>query len=321
MTGWLKLLLKILGIFFSLIIVAAVAAYITLLIVIPSEKVEVPQVVGKSLEEAAMLLSQSGLGMKVAGKKFSSDVPVNVVISQTPLPGTKVKKNRMVEVVISGGAKLIKLPLLAGMKLREAKLLLSEKGIPIAHISWVYSDSAQEEIISQDPPAGSEVIREEGVNLLVSAGPESLKFMMPDFRGEKIKKVSRFLQNIPLSIAKIKEVPSSEEEGTVISQSPPPGSMVDENTGIELEVSTGPEENLIAVPKQRWMLSQVSIPLGFDKKKVWIVITDEEGERTLDYGIHSPGEKIWISYDVFGKGEVQIYIGDKLVKLEKLNND
>jgi len=316
---WVKSFLKGIGIFFSLLAVSGTVAYLTLIVLVPAENIEVPEVVGKKLEEAVVLLSQSELGLKVVRKKFSEEIPAGVIISQTPSPGTKVRQNRVIEVVVSGGARLVTVPSVVGMKVREAKINFSRSGIKIANISYVHSKFPQDEVISQDPPGGTEVSREEGISLLVSMGPSRMQLMVPDLRSKKIEEVVEWLEGAPLIIAMIKEKISEEEEGTVLSQSPPPGSMVEENTGIELVVSASPHKfEKVPLSPQKWVLTSVKVPLGFGKKKVSVVISDEEGEKTINYGMYSPGERIWISSEVVGKGEMRVYIEDKLIKLKKV---
>jgi hypothetical protein len=117
----------------------------------------------------------------------------------------------------------------------------------------------------------------------------------------------------------IKEKASEEEEGRVLSQSPPPGSMVEENTGVELIVSASPDKfEKAPLSPQKWVLTSVEIPLGFGKKKVRVVVFDEEGKKTINYGMYSPGERIWISSQVVGEGEIRVYLEDKLIKLKRI---
>jgi len=315
---WLRSLLKIVGIFFSFLVVAGVSAYVAILVLVPRENIPVPEVVGRQLKEAVFILSKSELSVRVVGKRFSANVPEDVVISQIPPPGTRVRKGRTIELVVSGGARLLAVPSLVGMKVREAKLYLSQIGVKVLNITHVCSRLPQDEVIAQDPPAGSEIRRDEGVNLLVSSGPRVLKLMVPDLRGKKVEDAVNFIKKIPLSISMIKEQVSPEKEGIVISQSPLPGSMVDENTGIELTVSTTLRKSTSSVTRQKWVLVSVQIPVGFEQKKVTVVINDKEGKKILDYGTHPAGEKLWISCEVIGKGEVMVYVGDKLVKFEKV---
>jgi len=291
LAGWVKSFFKSAGIFFSLLAVTGAVAYVILVVMVPGEDVVVPDVVGERLEDAIFLLSKSDLGAKVTERKFSEKVPENFVLSQTPVPGSRVHRGR---------------------------IYLSQFGINVVNTSYIYCEEEEDKVIAQDPPAGSKVERERGVNLLVSFGPLKLNFMMPDFRGEDLKEVITKLKELSLNVAMIKEEISLEEVGKVISQFPPAGSMVNQDSRIELVVSAGSEKEVRVKSLQRWLLVPVKIPLGFEEKKLVIVVKDEEGERSFDYGMHKPGEVVWVSCEVVGEGEIRIYIDGRLVKVRKV---
>ena len=318
MPVWVKSFLRTIGIFFSLLVTVGVAAYVTIIVLVPRENVVVPNVVGKELEEAVTFLSQSKLSVRIIGKKFSTEVPANIVVSQSPPPEIKVRANRSVELVISAGVEAVPVPSVVGRKLREAKMSLSQLGIQIANVSYVHSETTQDEVIAQEPPGGREMSREDRINLLLSAGSVKEQLMMPDLSEKTITEAAEWFRNTTLNIAMIKEELSSKEEGTVISQVPPPGSMVEENSRIELVISSGKEQSIQMSSRQRWILTSVRLPLGLEKKRVSVVIVDEEGRRTQDYGMRSPGESVRISSEVVGKGEIRIYVDGQLVKLKRV---
>ena len=317
MPEWIKLFLKVIGIFLVLLAVAGGAAYLTLRILIPPENIEVPQIVGKKLDEAVIILSKNSLSLRVTGEKYSAKVPPDVVISQVPSPGVKVRKDRSIEVVISKGKRAISVPCVIGMELREAKVFLSQKGLKIGYLSYIYSSFPQDEIVAQDPSPNEEVSQEEGINLLISLGFEKDKFYMPNLIGRKIERVKALMEAISLNIGKIKES-SSGKEGIVISQVPSPGSIVTLGEEIELTVGVRSREKKSSLSKDKWIFTKVRIPLGLEKKKVKAVILDKEGRRIVNYGWQSPGKDLWITSRVRGKGEIRVYINDELFQVEKV---
>ncbi|MEA3485107.1 MAG: PASTA domain-containing protein [Candidatus Aerophobetes bacterium] len=305
-------------IFICLVGVAIGITFLTLHILIPPEKIEVPSIAGKSLEKGVLLLSERDLSLKVVGKEYSSQIPQGIIVSQVPSPGVRVSKNRRIEVVISEGTKVADIPFLVGKRLAEAKIYLSQQGLKVGSISYVYSFLPQGKTISQDPPAGIEMDREEGVNLLVSLGVREPQFYMPDLIGEKVERVKERFEKLSLKIGEVKEFPSSGKEGIILSQFPSPGSLVTQKTLIKLGISTSYIKRKSPSSEVKWILSSVEIPPGFGKKKLKVVIADVDGERTIDYGEKAPGERVWITSRVRGKGEIRIYVGDRLVNLEKV---
>ncbi|MCD6231849.1 PASTA domain-containing protein [Candidatus Aerophobetes bacterium] len=316
---WLKSLLKGALIIICLWGLAIGVFVLTLRILVPVEKIEVPSITGKDVKEAAILLGERDLALKVVGRRYSSEIPRDMVISQVPFPGIKVSKNRVVEVVISEGSKVVAIPSLKGKELREAEIYLSQKGLEIRDIGYVYVDYPPGKVFSQNPPPLTEVDRKEGVGLLVSLGKKEPAFYLPDFQGKRVEEVRNFFEKLPLKIGRIKESPLKGEEGIVISQFPPPGSKVDRESFIELTVSSFYEEKKIRPLKNKLFLSFARVPLGFEKREIKVVIEDSKGKRTISYGKREPGERVGIITEVKGEGEIRIYAGDELVKMEKID--
>ena len=318
MPPWLKSFLKWVGIFVCLMGIAIGMGFLTLRMLVPSEKIEVPSIVGKDIREAALVLSEQNLGLKVVGRKFSSEIPEDIIISQLPPPKAKVRRDRTIEVVISEGRRVVVIPSLIGKRVREAKVDLSRKGLEIKAISYVYSKAAQGEIVSQDPPARTSSSRKEGLDILVSLGPRSPQFYMPDFTGKKLGKGTDPLEKLPLNISKIKEVPFAGEEGIILSQSPLPGSQVDAEAPVEFTVSAFYKEEKSSPLATRWITTSVTVPWGVTGKEVKVEITDVQGSRAISYGLRDPGEKVWLASPITGTGEMKIYVGGKLVAVKKV---
>ena len=318
MLRWLKSLLRIIGIFLCLVGLSITMVFLTLRILVPTQRIEVPSIVGKEVKEALVILGEKDLALKSMGKKYSSQIPEGIIISQFPSPGTKVHKNREIKVFISGGTKLAVTPSLVGKKEREVRIYLAQRGLKVGKVSYVYAQASQEEVISQDPSPQTEVNVENGINILVSLGARNPQFYMPDFVGIKIEEVKTLFDKLSLRIGKIKESPSLGEEGVVISQFPSPGAIVDPGTPIELTVSTFYEEKRSLSPQIKWILTVVEVPPGLTEKKVKTIVVDSQGERVVDYGQKKPGEKVWIISRVTGKGKVEVYIDNKLVRTEEV---
>jgi len=315
---WLKSLLKIMGIFVCLVGLSIGMGFLVLRILVSPQEIKVPSIVGKEVEEALVLLGEQDLALKLMGKKYSSQIPEGVIISQFPSPGTKVHKNREIKVFISGGTRLAVTPSLVGKSQREAKIYLAQRGLRLGKVSYIYAQVPQGEVVSQDPSPQAEVDVENGVNILVSLGMRNPQFYMPDFVGIKIEEVKVLFDKLSLRIGKIKESPSLGEEGVVISQFPSSGAMVDAETPIELTVSTFYEQKPSLSPRAEWILTVVEVPPGLTEKRVQAVIIDSQGKRVVDYGQREPGEKVWIVSRVVGKGKVKIYIDSKLIEMKEI---
>jgi serine/threonine-protein kinase len=310
--------LRAIGIFVSLVGLSIGIGFLTLRILVPSKTIEVPSVAGKEVREAAIILSERDLALKIVGQEYSHQVPGGVIISQFPSPGTRVHTNRDIEVVVSEGRKVLSAPSLVGKKVREAKVHLSQRGLKFRDLSYVWAELPRGVIIAQDPPPQANINPREGISILVSLGKRNLHFYMPNFVGKKVGEVKDFLEKLPLKIGKIKESPSSSEGGVILSQSPLPGSRIDSETPIDLLVSAIYREKEPSLsPISKWILIPVRIPAGWVKRTVKVVVIDTQGEKVFDYGQKNPGEEVWIGAVVVGKGEIRCYLDEALIRVNR----
>jgi len=114
---------------------------------------EVPRLVGKTERDARFSLVQRNLLIGDIVKKFTTEQPEDVVISQVIQPGSKVKKGTKVDLIISNGALLgnIIIPDLIGKKLADAKKLIEDKKLKVGKITYQSSDLPIGSVIDQYP--------------------------------------------------------------------------------------------------------------------------------------------------------------------------
>jgi beta-lactam-binding protein with PASTA domain len=67
------------------------------------QKIEVPNLVGKSVREAKLILEKSGLKLGELSYDFSDEVPEGAIISQSIPEKSKVSSGTFVSVVVSLG--------------------------------------------------------------------------------------------------------------------------------------------------------------------------------------------------------------------------
>ena len=204
--------------------------------------VNVPTVVGMDADAGCALLEQSGL---IATKKFqeSSDVEENIIISTSELSGTKVPSGTEVEVLISSGENGSVVPNVVGKTRAEAVASLEGE----SYLTVVEKENSEtvpkDNVISQEPVAGTKVARGTTVKLLVSQGTETVPVTMPEIIGKTKDEAIAALSDINLVP---KELPAeySDEypEGTVIFQNFQAGATIYTGTEIEYKLSLGVEQ-------------------------------------------------------------------------------
>ncbi|MGC8654848.1 MAG: PASTA domain-containing protein [Candidatus Kryptoniota bacterium] len=202
--------------------------------------VVVPDLRGKTVQEAKKTLDSMDLQLEVAGTK-SSNLPPNTVLTQNPEANDSVKHGRRIYVVVSGGVQLTVVPNLLGHSQREAQFMLERAGLVLGNVS---SDSSSEfpqnVVMSQSIPAGTKVPQGTFVSVVISlgvVGPNEVS--TPDVVGKPLSEAQRILTTAGLSVGKITFQPSSKlVPNTVLEQYPRPQEIVPKGTNVTLFVTS-----------------------------------------------------------------------------------
>ena len=199
-----------------------------------------PNFVNEKLVEAQLELEELGLGYEIASEEFSPGKEKGIILSQYPIPGTKVKSERAIKFILSLGQKLIPIPELAGLSVRQAILDLETAGLELGEIAWAHSDTLPEKVVVFSYPAGStEIPLGSPVNIMVNRG-RALDFTyMPRVVGMQLSEAELLLEE---KILKLGLVTYRRDENylpeTVLEQSEREGSELDNWTEIDLVLSS-----------------------------------------------------------------------------------
>ncbi|MBI5231656.1 MAG: Stk1 family PASTA domain-containing Ser/Thr kinase [Coriobacteriales bacterium] len=133
------------------------------------EKVEVPDVVGKTDSEAAQILQDAGFALTLPKREFSGK-PEGTVLSQDPEGGSSQPKGSSITLTVSKGQQLIEVPNVEGKGQSNATAILEDAGFSV-DISTEFSDTVSKGVvISQNPPAGVLIVKGKTVTIVVSKG-------------------------------------------------------------------------------------------------------------------------------------------------------
>ncbi|MGH2986571.1 MAG: PASTA domain-containing protein, partial [Solirubrobacterales bacterium] len=136
----------------------------------------------------------------------------------------------------------VNVPAVIEQPLAEARALLERRDFDVS-VATVSSCAAEDTVVEQDPPAGTEVEEGSRVTLTVSLG---LTVRVPPTRGLPLARARSRLENADL-LAETREQPSRDiDRGRVIQSMPPGGEEVECQSTVTLIVSKGP--NLIRLP-------------------------------------------------------------------------
>jgi len=228
--------------FFTSIFVSAVVCYLFFLYGIPFlEKVEVPDVRKATLSQGRIILEGRRLFLVAESEREDASIPEGSIISQTPLPGSLVRRGTPISVVLSKGKVGKAIPDLSSVSLDEARRILEDMGLKIGSVSEQPSDSIPEgSVISTFPSANSLVKGGAIIDIVVSRRKD---VVVPNVLGRRLGVAKEILEKAGLKIGNIDYVCDVEKLFDIIlRQDPKPGSKVSRMTGVNLTINAEEEE-------------------------------------------------------------------------------
>jgi len=226
-----------------MVVILAVAGVVSALtamrFAIRGREVTVPQLMGRTQEEAEQILRSRGLKLKVSSSRFSSEVAEGRVLEQIPPSGTHLKVDRTVRVLLSLGEQRYAVPNLIGTSLRAAQLTLSQRRLLLGNTVYAHtSEGDSSTVVYQVPKAGTQEGGDPSVDILISLGPPAEYFIMPDVIGKPAELVAARARNEGFRIGKMNfRKYSGVEPGVVIQQKPQAGYRLSKPDIILLDVS------------------------------------------------------------------------------------
>jgi serine/threonine-protein kinase len=281
--------------------------------------VVVPELVGRDVVYALDILTDLGLNIKVSGFEYRADIPKNHVAYQHPGPGSEVKKDRDVRIVVSKGPETSVVPNLVGMDIRQAQIILEENGLSQGMVSCTFSDrAAADELISHTPPPATVVKRGDSMDLLVSLGRRPVTYQMPYLHGLSLEDAILIMERTHLGLGQIKSVQRNDlPMDVVVEQSPPSGYQVTSGTLVNLTANRAGG----AILDRGLSLFHHRTDEGFLKKHIRFHVS----AFGLIYDLYDvfvpPGERIWLLAPEEPEAMVFLYEDGELVLGTSLSDE
>ena len=194
----------------------------------------VPDVVGKTKDQASAAIKGAGLTLGTVTEEYSASVASGKVISSDPKAGKVIQHTEKVSIVVSRGKEPVTIPDVTGMSEDEAKKTLEDVGLKKGKVSQEYSDSMDKgKVISSSPIAGaSGYSKGDSVDLTISKGPE--KVTVPDVTGKSEDEAKKTLEDAGLKVEVNRRLGGP--FGTVRSTDPAPGSSVKPDSKVIINI-------------------------------------------------------------------------------------
>jgi serine/threonine protein kinase/beta-lactam-binding protein with PASTA domain len=193
--------------------------------------VAVPNVVDKQYGIAKSELNAKGF--HVTAKRAFSSKDVGTVLGQSPAANKPAQKGSTVVLTVSKGQQMVTVPPIEGKKRSAAENQLQQAGLTVGDVSKESSDRPKGTVLSSDPAPGESVTKGSKVNLVVSSGTTQV----PRVIGEDEGQAKADLTQAGFRVRVIRQQDPNHPEGTVIAQSPGPGTNATRNSQVVITVA------------------------------------------------------------------------------------
>lgn len=272
-------------------------------------EVEVPAVEGLPLSEAQRILAASGLRWQIGEKRHDPLVKEGYVLAQNPAAHEKVKLSRVVILDVSLGPAMAKVPPVAGLSERAARLELEEANLRASPYREEIYDAGTPPgtVLRTLPPAGTAVPEGSEVTLIVSRGPEPKPVSVPNLIGRSLSEAKDELERLGLNLGEVVRAKEESLEyfaGTVIDQQPKPQTPALAGEAVAVVISRGP-----GPPARMATIEGISLPNDGREHQVRILVSDAKGkDREVYNRRHNAGEVVSTAVTFYGKASFSIYI-------------
>jgi serine/threonine-protein kinase len=173
-------------------------ATITVVLSLGPERYQVPNVAGMTEDQARDALAQFASEVDVQ-REYSTEYAANEVARTDPPAGEEVDAGTPVTVYVSDGFPPLNVPDVVGMSESDATGEIEAEGLVVGTVTPRYSDTIPEgSVIEQSPAAEAPAGEGDGVDLVVSQGPEPVA--VPDVVGMDIDKATEELEALGFTV-------------------------------------------------------------------------------------------------------------------------
>ncbi len=202
------------------------------------EEVTMPYLVNMTWDE---VLAQYNDYNFIPTLEYSSEYEKNVVMEQSVMPGRSIRKNQVIEVVVSSGPKLVEISDYTGKHIDDVIALLLKQDLQYKIIRTEDDEVAQDFVVKTNPPAREFVEVGDTVTCYVSLGQSNESTAVPNMVNLSLASAKERAKEYDILLTIIYEPSTEVDEGRVIRQNIEATTLVEKNTMVEIVVSDGSE--------------------------------------------------------------------------------
>ena len=289
----------IVGIIVALAIIGTVLAF-----ALTPNKVPVPDVTNKPVEEAIQELKNAGFKIGEQEELNHEEVEAGRVIETNPNAGHEKVKGTVIDLMVSIGKETVSMDDFIGDQEEQVRSILEQQGFKSVDVDYVYSDEDSGKIIEQSPESGEEiVIKETDVLLTVSKGRKAEK--VTSLHGYNEANLKAYERSSGFKIKVTDEKYSdSVPAGSVLEQSPKEGKELTKGETIYVVLSKGPKA-------KKEKLYSLSIEIPYEPFEEGMEQTVEIYIQDKTHTMIEPIDKIVITEQTTYLIQLVIVEGDK----------
>ncbi|MCX7776320.1 MAG: PASTA domain-containing protein [Spirochaetaceae bacterium] len=210
------------------------------------ERTMVPDVRHMELADALVRLQERELYPRLVLRFTDNPQDRNLVLDQSPVPGSIVKAGRRITLTVSKGAVIDKIEDYRGKKIEDVRLQLqaiaaTSKGLVTLREPplYLFDDSPAGTILDQNPKPGTEISGPTVLDLVVSKGPEASRVTMPSLIGLSYRELAAKASalNIVLEFS-MRQPKGDEQAGVVVGQSVAPETAIGQYERVKITVTS-----------------------------------------------------------------------------------
>ncbi|MDQ1629345.1 MAG: eukaryotic-like serine/threonine-protein kinase [Actinomycetota bacterium] len=178
--------------------------------------VQVPNVQGRTLEQATRTLTTAGLAVGKVTRANDDSTPAGRVFDQTPEPGNELNKGQKVNLSVSLGQKQTTVPNVIGLDLNEATRQLSDNNLRVGQSKPVASGEDRNTVTDVTPNPGKTVPVGSTVDIKYASGQNKV----PDVTGKPEAEARSLLEQAGFTVTTENRETPDAPPGTVVDQTP-----------------------------------------------------------------------------------------------------
>ena len=238
----------------GIVVLVAIIGIVAAAMLTPN-KVPVPDVANKPIDEAIKILEDAGFIIGGQDERNSEDVEQGNVIETSPREGLEKVKGTEIDLIVSIGKETDIMDDFVNKQYEQVISILDGQGFKSVTTNEVYSEEPSGVIIEQSPEAGDEiVIGETEVVLTISKGLEKVSVISLKGFNEANRKEYERSSGLKTKVTGEK-YSDTVAAGSVIEQNPVAGTELVKGGTINVVISKGPEAK-----KEKLYTRSVKIP-------------------------------------------------------------